>query len=431
MKIRKIKIQDYKIFDNIEFDFTDEAGKTLDTIILAGINGTGKTTLIELLIKILSAKYEFESFGNFRFEVEFEDEELKIIKEYFPNEHHFYSSEEFFVIEELHKKSIINFECEYVEVIKQDGDNPWEKVINNLPLLNKIVQLINEENNFNISYFYNSIYFNLNISEKDTSNVLKYIKHYEYFEENLQKYFDKVIYKYLLEHRSYTTDEIIKKRIAEINSFLEGLNVNTKIVDIENNKLVLENIFGKKIQIKDLSDGEKQIYFRAIFLNTLNLKNSLIFVDEPEISLHPTWQSSAINLYKRAGNNNQTFFATHSPHIISSTNPENLFVLYINEDSKKVEVINMGKAGKHTKGVEANRILKNIMDTPLRDYETQKKIDYVARNIKKEYEKKDMLELIQELHDTLGQDDPFIIRLNNQLLMLKRKKSKIINETHK
>ena len=34
MKIRKLKINKYKIFENIEFDFTDKNDKTLNTIIL-------------------------------------------------------------------------------------------------------------------------------------------------------------------------------------------------------------------------------------------------------------------------------------------------------------------------------------------------------------------------------------------------------------
>ncbi len=44
MKIRKLKIKNYKIFDDIEFDFTDKNGNAIDMIVLAGINGTGKTT---------------------------------------------------------------------------------------------------------------------------------------------------------------------------------------------------------------------------------------------------------------------------------------------------------------------------------------------------------------------------------------------------
>ncbi|MCK5536660.1 MAG: AAA family ATPase, partial [Bacteroidales bacterium] len=61
MKIRKISIKNYKIFDNLDLDFTDNKGKTLDTIILAGVNGCGKTTLLQLISKIFS-----ESSNRFR-----------------------------------------------------------------------------------------------------------------------------------------------------------------------------------------------------------------------------------------------------------------------------------------------------------------------------------------------------------------------------
>jgi len=45
MKIRKLHIKNYKLFDNLELDFTDENGHTLDTIVLAGVNGSGKTRI--------------------------------------------------------------------------------------------------------------------------------------------------------------------------------------------------------------------------------------------------------------------------------------------------------------------------------------------------------------------------------------------------
>ena len=48
MKIRKLKIKNYKVFDDVEFDFTDKDGNTLDTDVLAGVNGSGKTTVLEL-----------------------------------------------------------------------------------------------------------------------------------------------------------------------------------------------------------------------------------------------------------------------------------------------------------------------------------------------------------------------------------------------
>ena len=52
MKIRKLHIKNYKVFDDIELDFTDANGKTLDKIVLAGVNGCGKTTVLELILSI-------------------------------------------------------------------------------------------------------------------------------------------------------------------------------------------------------------------------------------------------------------------------------------------------------------------------------------------------------------------------------------------
>ena len=44
MKIHKLHIKNYKVFDDLELDFTGSEGKTLDMIVLAGENGSGKTT---------------------------------------------------------------------------------------------------------------------------------------------------------------------------------------------------------------------------------------------------------------------------------------------------------------------------------------------------------------------------------------------------
>ncbi len=68
MKIRKLKIKNYKIFDDVEFDFTDAEGKTLDTIVLAGVNGCGKTTVLEVIGK----------FFNHHFSTEFDQSEIVI-----------------------------------------------------------------------------------------------------------------------------------------------------------------------------------------------------------------------------------------------------------------------------------------------------------------------------------------------------------------
>jgi predicted ATP-dependent endonuclease of OLD family len=42
------------MFNDVTIDFTDSNGETLDTIVIAGINGSGKTSLLELLQKLFS-----------------------------------------------------------------------------------------------------------------------------------------------------------------------------------------------------------------------------------------------------------------------------------------------------------------------------------------------------------------------------------------
>ncbi len=42
-------------------DFTNKNGKTLDTIVLAGVNGCGKTTLLEIIRDIFAGNFRISS----------------------------------------------------------------------------------------------------------------------------------------------------------------------------------------------------------------------------------------------------------------------------------------------------------------------------------------------------------------------------------
>ena len=149
-------------------------------------------------------------------------------------------------------------------------------------------------------------------------------------------------------------------------------------------------------------------------------------VDEPEAAFHPTWQQKIAQLYRNVGENNQVFMATHSPHIMASVPPECLFVLHIDESEgkRKIRVVNAAKAGQHSQGLEPNRILKEVMQVEtLREYETQRDIERLTSMLTlNDFESEEAENLAEKLTGQLGRQDPFIIRLEHQMLMLRRKK---------
>src|SRR5690606_22512309 len=71
-----------------------------------------------------------------------------------------------------------------------------------------------------------------------------------------------------------------------------------------------------KLNYKYLSSGERQIIY--IFLKVINASksNSLILMDEPEISLHLSWQEILLNHIRDVNNNSQIIIVTHSPAIV-------------------------------------------------------------------------------------------------------------------
>ena len=65
-----------------------------------------------------------------------------------------------------------------------------------------------------------------------------------------------------------------------------------------------------------LSSGEKQML--AILLTVLveDQQNYVLFMDEPEVSMHIEWQQRLIDLILRLNPNVQIILTTHSPAVV-------------------------------------------------------------------------------------------------------------------
>ena len=151
--------------------------------------------------------------------------------------------------------------------------------------------------------------------------------------------------------------------INELFGNISGNNITTMAMEIETEGDIIriENKNGRKvilfkknnedIPIDNLSSGEKQIVYRGCFLlkDVNALHGAFVFLDEPEISLHPSWQAKIMNYYKNIFTDkngiqtSQIFVVTHSPFIIHNDSRKNDKVIVLTRD-KNGEIVVKEKA---------------------------------------------------------------------------------------
>lgn len=114
----------------------------------------------------------------------------------------------------------------------------------------------------------------------------------------------------------------IQKRIGQFFQAVNALFQETKkeiAIDPLRNRLIFRLQGGKAdIQLEQLSSGEKQM---LLILTTVFLqeeKPNILLMDEPEISLHITWQDRLVGMIRQLNPNCQLILTTHSPNIFAN-----------------------------------------------------------------------------------------------------------------
>ncbi len=105
----------------------------------------------------------------------------------------------------------------------------------------------------------------------------------------------------------------IRDRFLEI---LDSLFEDTgKKIDRSENKISFL-IADETISPYQLSSGEKQLLIILLTALVQDNRNAILFMDEPEISLHIDWQKKLIQYIRELNPNVQIILATHSPAVI-------------------------------------------------------------------------------------------------------------------
>lgn len=103
---------------------------------------------------------------------------------------------------------------------------------------------------------------------------------------------------------------------SHFHDLIDSLFQDTgKTILRDKNELVF-NSLGESIEPYKLSSGEKQILIILLTVLIQNRRPSVLFMDEPEVSLHIDWQQRLIGLVRDLNPNAQIILTTHSPAVI-------------------------------------------------------------------------------------------------------------------
>lgn len=338
MKITKVKWNNHPVLGNLALDFLNPTtNEPFDTIIFAGENGTGKTTILEAISTFLNVG-SFEHFDYIEYIVD--GEIYKAVQDIPPNE----ISKDFFdVVDkqgdkfllirsnksnspnqiELNKKDPRHYGCIFSKAradyktqlitsttTKQLDDNKYDS--DNEDDFTALKQLI------------------VDVENQDNS---------DYKEINKAKGHSPMMW-----DEFYQTSKIYRFKNA-FDSFFEKLKYE-KVSDLGSEKSILFTKNGKSISIDKLSTGEKQIVFRGIYLlkNIKKLNGASIMIDEPELSMHPKWQKNILKYYKdlfteKGKQTVQLFFASHSEHVLKEAlkNKSDNLVIVLSDNNGTIE----------------------------------------------------------------------------------------------
>ena len=410
MKIKNLQIKEYNGLENLDINFESEE-KVLDLIVLSGINGSGKTRVLE------SIRYWFEMFRSKAVNVDlfYEENEREVLGSLM-------NSEGLIETEKKMQKDIEFTDC--LRNIKFYNYDYRHNKTENRNYNSKIISKSFEKLKIFPKLIYVPTEINFQKVQKAQTNFKKeysFINIVDSYEiKDIPSYIATRISKVANEEENLTMGQVRKKVFAEINGIFEILELDVKLSEIskdENSMPIFTDSSGKKFGINELSSGEKQLFLRTLAIKMLEPENSIIMIDEPELSLHPKWQQKIVDVYRKIGRNNQIILATHSPHILGSVEKKNIILLEKNENG--IVKVKTGDEFGNSYGQTTGRILEDIMGLETdRNPSVNNLLNLVKEMVKNDnYENSEFKEKYTKIKDILGEDDRdlFLVDMDSQI----------------
>ncbi len=206
------------------------------------------------------------------------------------------------------------------------------------------------------------------------SSIIEYLptnthKNLDNIDQSLKAHLNKLVWdeRESVEYAYKDISENIKKIFEDLTNF------DIDFHSLENGDTIkFSNKWNDIFSLDDLSTGQKTIFTKILYLYMNNIKNKIVLIDEPEISLHPSWQNMIFKIYYNFAirNNCQVIIATHSPNIIANTPHKYIKILYEEEHKIITKSLNHAPLDR-----DLNTIIKTIMGA-----------DYIPKSLEEKHE---------------------------------------------
>ena len=357
--IRRVCWKQDSSLSGLELDFSKPDGGIYNTIVFVGENGVGKTRILDSLSDFLNCKNSFD-FNSFEYEI---DEKTYCLKpnpsDSLPYQHNRYRNGEMqkqnywwrnngYDLLMKDSEDIRSHGCAYSRARTGFKTEPIDKSTNKV--LDKESHM--SDDNFDYTDIKQTL---IDVADQDHAELSEMCN--ELFKNGQTASFEN-------EYSRFCKCSRISRFSTAFNDFFDDLKFkDVKLTD--GKKQVLFEKTDRQVNIDDLSTGEKQIVFRGSYLlrNSYNLKDGVILIDEPELSMHPKWQNKIMDYYRNlftydGVQTTQMFIATHSDYVLKSAL----------RDSKNVMVVLLQvKDGRTVVGPIEERVLPNVESSEI-DY---------------------------------------------------------------
>ena len=199
---------------------------------------------------------------------------------------------------------------------------------------------LDDQINLAANSFYELLASYLESSSKNTASIIKLASLHFARKKRIYEHKSSIDKK---DEADWDNDRQVKKVTRILKKIGFSWNLDLKNADKNIYEIVLTKQ-EKRFSLAQLSSGEKEMINFLLGIFALNIEGGLLVIDEPELHLHPKWQSLFLDVLIELAEitNNQFILSTHSISFINKNTISNIIRVY-KEDTNSSNVAAIDK----------------------------------------------------------------------------------------